>query len=205
MLAFISVMLFSQSSKKTITLKVIDATSKNAVSSATVNFNNQFFMADENGSLTINQPPHGNYVIKTSCIGFEDKLQTIDINATTSIITIQLKSIALFLQPLEVKALRATNKAPFAKTNFSKTEIEKNNIGQDLPFILNQTPSVYVSSDAGNGVGYTYMHIRGIDASRINVTLNGIPYNDAESQATYFVDLPDFSSLVKRSILLFKV
>lgn len=194
MLAFISVMLFSQSSKKTITLKVIDATSKNAVSSATVNFNNQFFMADENGNLTINQPPHGNYVIKTSCIGFEDKLQTIDINATTSIITIQLKSIALFLQPLEVKALRATNKAPFAKTNFSKTEIEKNNIGQDLPFILNQTPSVYVSSDAGNGVGYTYMHIRGIDASRINVTLNGIPYNDAESQATYFVDLPDFSS-----------
>ncbi len=194
MLAFISVMLFSQSTKKTITLKVIDANSKNAVSLATVHFNNQSFIADENGNLIINKPLHGVYVIKTSCIGFEDNLQTIDMNTMISSIIIQLKSIALFLQPLEVKALRATNKAPFAKTNFSKAEIERNNIGQDLPYILNQTPSVYVSSDAGNGVGYTYMHIRGIDASRINVTLNGIPYNDAESQATYFVDLPDFAS-----------
>jgi len=93
----------------------------------------------------------------------------------------------LFLQPLEVKALRATNKAPFAKTNLGKAEIEKNNIGQDLPMLFNQTPSVFVSSDAGNGVGYTYLHIRGIDATRINVTLNGIPYNDAESQGTYLL------------------
>src|SRR5678810_680937 len=68
------------------------------------------------------------------------------------------------------------------------------NLGQDLPFILNQTPSVVVNSDAGNGVGYTGIRIRGSDASRINVTLNGIPYNDAESQGTFFVDLPDISS-----------
>ena len=63
-----------------------------------------------------------------------------------------------------------------------------------MPFILNQTPSVVVNSDAGNGVGYTGIRIRGTDATRINVTLNGIPYNDAESQGTYFVDLPDFAS-----------
>ncbi|MEI9808136.1 MAG: TonB-dependent receptor plug domain-containing protein [Bacteroidota bacterium] len=70
------------------------------------------------------------------------------------------------------------------------------NLGQDIPFLLNQTPSVVINSDAGNGVGYTGIRIRGTDATRINVTLNGIPYNDAESQGTYFVDLPDFSSSV---------
>jgi iron complex outermembrane recepter protein len=103
---------------------------------------------------------------------------------------------SLFLQPVEVTALRAGDQAPFTKTNFSKIEIEKNNLGQDLPFILNQTPSVVVNSDAGNGVGYTGISIRGTDATRINMTLNGIPYNDAESQGIYFVDLPDFASSV---------
>src|SRR5947209_7873705 len=100
------------------------------------------------------------------------------------------------LTPVEVKAIRANSIAPFAKTNISKKEIEKQNLGQDLPFLLSQTPSVVVNSDAGNGVGYTGIHIRGTDASRINITLNGIPYNDAESSLTYFVDLPDFASSV---------
>jgi iron complex outermembrane recepter protein len=99
-----------------------------------------------------------------------------------------------YLQPVEVQAIRAGEKAPFAKTDLNKKEIEKNNLAQDLPFVLNQTPSVVVNSDAGNGVGYTGIRIRGTDAARINVTLNGIPYNDAESQGTFFVDLPDFSS-----------
>jgi iron complex outermembrane recepter protein len=99
-----------------------------------------------------------------------------------------------FLQPVEVLAIKAGDKAPFAKTDLTKKDIEKNNLGQDLPFLLDQTPSVVVNSDAGNGVGYTGIRIRGTDAARINVTLNGIPYNDAESQGTFFVDLPDISS-----------
>ncbi|GAC1427249.1 MAG: hypothetical protein NVSMB67_30690 [Flavisolibacter sp.] len=101
-----------------------------------------------------------------------------------------------YLMPIEVKAVRASPTAPFAKTNISKKEIEQQNLGQDLPMLLNQTPSVVVNSDAGNGVGYTYLHIRGSDATRINITLNGIPYNDAESAGTFFVDLPDFASSV---------
>ncbi|MEP7166299.1 MAG: TonB-dependent receptor plug domain-containing protein [Ferruginibacter sp.] len=99
-----------------------------------------------------------------------------------------------FLQPVELNAVRASDKTPVAKTDISKATIEKTNTGQDLPFILNQTPSVVVNSDAGNGIGYTGIRIRGTDASRINVTINGIPYNDAESQGTYFVDLPDIAS-----------
>ncbi len=98
------------------------------------------------------------------------------------------------LSPVEVKAIRAGENAPFTKTNISKKEISKLNLGQDIPFLLNQTPAVVINSDAGNGVGYTGIRIRGTDATRINVTLNGIPYNDAESQGTFFVDLPDFSS-----------
>ena len=108
----------------------------------------------------------------------------------------QLFNDTTALEPVEVTAVRAAAKAPFAKTNLSEKEIIKNNLGQDLPFLLNQTPSVVINSDAGNGVGYTGIRIRGTDGSRINVTLNGIPYNDAESQGTFFVNLPDFSSSV---------
>ena len=100
------------------------------------------------------------------------------------------------LQAIEVRATRAGSTAPFTKTNLNKAAIEKQNLGQDLPFLLNQTPSVVINSDAGNGVGYTGIRIRGVDPTRINVTLNGIPFNDAESQGSYFVDLPDFASSV---------
>jgi iron complex outermembrane recepter protein len=108
----------------------------------------------------------------------------------------QVKDSFVLLEPVEVKATRAGENSPFTRTDLSKKEIEKVNLGQDLPFLLNQTPAVVINSDAGNGVGYTGIRIRGTDATRINVTLNGIPYNDAESQGTFFVDLPDFSSSV---------
>ena len=98
------------------------------------------------------------------------------------------------LPPLEVSAVRVSENSPFAKTNLSKAVIQQQQLAQDIPFLLQNTPSVIVHSDAGMGVGYTGLRIRGTDATRINVTLNGIPYNDAESMATYFVDLPDFGS-----------
>ncbi len=100
------------------------------------------------------------------------------------------------LVPVEVRAIRAGSTAPFAKTAISKAEIAKQNLGQDLPFALNQTPSVVVNSDAGNGIGYTGIRIRGTDATRINVTINGIPFNDPESNGSFFVDLPDLLSSV---------
>src|SRR6185369_3579455 len=78
--------------------------------------------------------------------------------------------------------------------NISKTVIQKQNFGLDMPLILNWTPSVVTTSDAGAGVGYTGIRIRGSDATRINVTVNGVPYNDSESQGTYWVDVPDVAS-----------
>ena len=98
------------------------------------------------------------------------------------------------LAPASVRAVRVGENAPFAKSNLSKKELQLLNQGMDLPFLLGNTPSVVINSDAGNGVGYTGMRIRGTDATRINITLNGIPFNDAESQGTFFVNLPDFTS-----------
>jgi iron complex outermembrane receptor protein len=98
------------------------------------------------------------------------------------------------LPPLEVRSVRVSDNSPFAKSNVNAASIAQVNLGQDLPFLIQNTPSVVVNADAGNGIGYTGLRIRGTDATRINVTLNGIPYNDAESMGTYFVDLPDFSS-----------
>lgn len=126
------------------------------------------------------------------------KIITLSLLSTISILAFSQdkKSDTLLLQPIEIKAVRANDKAPFTKTNLTKKDIEKVNLGQDLPFILNQIPSVVINSDAGNGVGYTGIRIRGTDATRINMTINGIPYNDAESQGLYFVDLPDIVSSV---------
>ncbi|MDP5140760.1 MAG: TonB-dependent receptor plug domain-containing protein, partial [Spirosomaceae bacterium] len=101
------------------------------------------------------------------------------------------------LDEVIVRATRATNKTGMAFSNLSKKEIQKQNLGQDIPFLLNQTPSVVVNSDAGAGIGYTGIRIRGTDATRINVTLNGVPYNDSESQGVFWVNLPDFSSSVQ--------
>ena len=98
------------------------------------------------------------------------------------------------MQPVEVRSLRLSPDAPFAKTDISGATLQQQNLGQDLPVLLQYTPSAVNTSDAGAGVGYTGLRIRGTDGTRINVTLNGIPVNDAESQGTYFVDLPDLAS-----------
>jgi len=102
----------------------------------------------------------------------------------------------LLLQNIEVTSIRASGKTPFTKTDLTKYQIEKENLGYDLPYILDQTPSVVVGSDAGNGVGYTNIRIRGSDATRINVTLNGVPFNDAESQELFCL----YPDIVRQSV-----
>ena len=98
------------------------------------------------------------------------------------------------LKEVTVSSVRAKDKNPITYTNLSKEEIAPRNLGQDVPVLLQYLPSVISTTDAGNGVGYTYMRVRGADGSRINVTLNGVPFNDSESQGTFFVNLPDFAS-----------
>ncbi len=98
------------------------------------------------------------------------------------------------LDDVIVSSVRAKDKNPITFTNVSKQELAPRNLGQDIPILLNYLPSVVTTTDAGNGIGYTYIRVRGADGSRINVTLNGIPFNDSESQGTFFVNLPDFAS-----------
>lgn len=98
------------------------------------------------------------------------------------------------LDEVLVKATRAQKKTPVSFSNVSKEELSSRNLGQDIPILLNFMPSVVTTSDAGNGVGYTGIRVRGTDATRVNVTINGVPYNDSESSGTFFVDLPDFAS-----------
>lgn len=98
------------------------------------------------------------------------------------------------LKEVEVRSVRAGTDAPFTKTEITKQYLDKQNLGQDLPVLLQYTPSAVSNSDAGTGVGYTGIHIRGVDPSRINITMNGIPVNDPEESATFFVDIPDVAS-----------
>ena len=106
-----------------------------------------------------------------------------------------LKSVEL--QNVQVVSTRATRKTPMAFTNMGKEQLKAVNHGQDIPYLLSLTPSVTMTSDAGNGIGYTSLRIRGTDPSRINITANGIPMNDAESAQLYWVNMGDFASSVQ--------
>ena len=101
------------------------------------------------------------------------------------------------LDEVLVKAVRVNADSPITHSNIKKETLEKRNLGQDLPILLNYLPSVVTTSDAGAGVGYTGIRVRGVSAQSTNITVNGIPYNDAESLGTFWVDLPDFASSVE--------
>ncbi|MGB5363195.1 MAG: TonB-dependent receptor, partial [Aureibaculum sp.] len=98
------------------------------------------------------------------------------------------------LNEVLVKAVRVNATSPITHSNIYKRELRKRNLGQDIPILMNYLPNVVTTSDAGAGVGYTGIRVRGSDADRVNVTINGIPYNDAESQGTFWVNMPDFAS-----------
>lgn len=134
----------------------------------------------------------GLYTIRISRLGYVDRELEVGMNDDQTI-NITIEEDAAFDEVI-IKAIRADVDDPFTYTNVDKEELSGRNLGQDIPYLLQYEPSVLTSSDAGAGVGYTYMRVRGSDATRINVTINGIPYNDAESQGTFWVDIPDMAS-----------
>lgn len=135
----------------------------------------------------------GTYTLKINYNGYLTDEKKIDLTTNTTVDFALLHSNVM-TEEVTVSATRAANNSPTAFTNIDKKDIDKNNSGRGFEYLLEQTPSTVVSSNAGNGVGYTSIRIRGSDATRINVTLNGIPLNDAEDQGVYFVDLPDLAS-----------
>ncbi len=108
--------------------------------------------------------------------------------------TDSLEGKKILLDEVFVSAIRVTKETPVTFSNLKKEEVASRNLGQDIPILMNFLPSVVTTSDAGAGVGYTGIRVRGSDATRVNVTINGIPYNDAESQGTFWVNMPDFAS-----------
>jgi iron complex outermembrane receptor protein len=135
----------------------------------------------------------GELKLTISFMGFETGNVSFFVDADKEI-TIKLVPKTIYTEEVLVEATRAHERTPVAFTNLSDGTLQSKNLGQDLPYMLAGTPSFVASSDAGTGIGYTSFRIRGTDMNRINVTVNGIPLNDAESHATYFVDQPDLTS-----------
>lgn len=151
-------------------------------------------VTDEFGRFFFTRVADGNYTLAIRYIGFADANQPITLSGSDASIQIVLEENATVTDEVVVTATRASEKTAITYTDVNKQTIQKQNFGQDLPFILNWTPSVVTTSDAGAGVGYTGIRVRGSDATRVNVTINGIPYNDSESQGTFWVNISDIAS-----------
>lgn len=147
---------------------------------------------DEEGNFTFNNLPAGNYLLQVSFIGYHTYEQSIDLQEDVTL-SVSLKPAAIWAREVNVFGTRLY---PITKTIVSKKDIAPQNLGQDLPILLNFTPSMVTTSDAGAGIGYTGMRIRGSDPTRINVTINDVPLNDAESQGVWWVNMPDFATSI---------
>lgn len=166
------------------------------LSGATITFKNSYFgtTSNQDGYFEIDLPKNPNPILEVRYIGFKSFFQELETGKNYKLFNITLEADAIEKAEFIVVGTRANNNTPTAYSNINKETLEKQNLGQDIPFLLNLTPSVLVSSDAGAGVGYTDMRIRGTDVTRINITVNGIPLNDSESQGVFWVNMPDFSS-----------
>jgi len=149
---------------------------------------------DHEGKYLINNVPSNTYVIELSLIGYQTLEQEITVLEGQSKFDFRLQPSVLSIEEVQVTAVRAGSLTPTTYTNLNKASITTMNYGQDLPYLLEGTPSTVVTSDAGAGVGYTGVRIRGVDPTRTNVTVNGIPLNDAESHGVWWVNMPDFAS-----------
>ncbi len=150
--------------------------------------------SNENGEYRITQLSRGSHSLKFQLNGYETRLIETIISDKDVILDLILNPSIIMIEEVQISAVRAGDKTPTTYTNIGEEQIKKTNFGQDLTYLLQATPSTVVTSDAGAGVGYTGIRIRGVDPTRTNVTVNGIPLNDAESQGVYWVNMPDFAS-----------
>ncbi|MCK4288290.1 MAG: TonB-dependent receptor, partial [Bacteroidales bacterium] len=193
-LAAMPYMAFSQFS---ISGKVVDKETKEPLQGAHIIIENTFKSTTSNSSgyYFIKKLKKGNYSIKVSFIGYKTFIKKIKLEKNSEL-NFEMLSSPVLEDEVIITATRAPEKSPTTYKNVSKNEIRDVNLGQDLPFLIETTPSTVVTSDAGAGIGYTSIRIRGTDMTRINVTINGIPLNDPESHGVFWVDMPDFASSV---------
>ena len=157
--------------------------------------NQQLITSDADGNFELLNLKDESVRLECFHLGYKSIAQEFNLMEDVEI-EVFMEAADYLLEEINIASTWAEEGSPIAKTNILKEELQLNNLGQDVPFLLDQTPSVVVSSDAGAGIGYTGIRIRGSDQSRINVSINGIPLNDSESQGVFWVDLPDFASSV---------
>ena len=194
-LCLVTTTLWAQSSLKG---KVLNAQSKEALSGASVWIENlrKGAVTDMDGEFSLDKLPNGNVQIRVSYLGFETQMLSLNLPNKEDLV-IELAPKEFVAEEFIVSATRASASTPTTFQTITKEEIAKRNLGQDIPILLNFTPNVVSHSDAGAGVGYTGIRIRGTDQTRINATINGIPLNDAESHGVFWVNMPDFASSVE--------
>tara|TARA_R110002072_G_scaffold70811_5_gene170601 strand:+ start:5073 stop:7430 length:2358 start_codon:yes stop_codon:yes gene_type:complete len=190
---FLFVSTLTNAQKFTILGKVVDK-NQEALAGATIQIKEtkQGTSSDVDGKFRLGLK-EGTYTLQVSFVGYKTVNRIVRLTESMEVV-IELSSDENVLDEVLVSAVRANSDIPVTFSNLSKKEIAKRNLGQDIPVLLNYLPSVISSSDAGAGVGYTYLNVRGSNSERINVTINGIPYNDAESHGTFWVNLGDFAS-----------
>ena len=149
---------------------------------------------DDEGNYSFGSIKRDQVTIRSTYLGYEKFSSIVLLESGENNFPISMNPLPYVTDEVVVTATRLAPKAPATFQNIEKKELEKLNLGQDLPFLLNWTPSLVATSDAGAGVGYTGMRIRGSDQTRINVTVNGIPINDSESQGVFWVNMPDLAS-----------
>lgn len=181
----------------TLSGKVKDKSTGESLAGATVLIENSYRATATNsqGEFTLKNLKQGDYEIRISYIGFTTLKKEISLQSDLQL-DIELEKSVFLSDEVVVSATRINKRSALTFTNVQKEQIEKINLGQDIPILLDQTPSVVTYSDAGAGVGYTGIRIRGSDPTRINVTINGIPVNDAESHGVWWVNMPDLASSV---------
>jgi iron complex outermembrane receptor protein len=178
---------------QTVEGRVVDTTTSEPLAGATIleKGTNNGTSADDDGnfSLTLTQD---NPQLTVSYVGYRTK--EVLVEDPDEFLSIRLDESVLMSGEIFVSALRVDESTPIAYSNISRADIEQNNMGQDIPYLVQNTPSVVSTSDAGAGIGYTGLRIRGVDPGRINVTINGIPLNDSESHGVFWVNMPDLAS-----------
>ncbi len=181
-------------SQQEISIKLVDE-DQNAIFGVGAQILNsyQYAVSDFEGKITFDNSKEENVQIAFTHIAFENDTLLIS-NTNSGEITVEMKSRTYHNEEVLIQATRIAQASPGAVSVLDKESIKEQNLGQDLPFILQNTPSLVSTSEAGAGIGYTGMRIRGTDATRINVTINGIPTNDAESQGLFWVNMPDLAS-----------
>jgi iron complex outermembrane recepter protein len=193
LLVFVLSVIVLTSSAQSIKGVVVDAENQ-PLTGVNISIDNSFLgtYSHADGSFKL-KLKSGKYTAEFSFLGYQSVRKSFDISTQDVVMNVTMKPQALVTEDVLVQATRVGEQMPVTYQDISGEELEKRKIVQDIPYLIQLTPSVVATSETGTGIGYTSFRIRGTDPTRVNVTIDGIPYNDAESQGTYWVNMPDFA------------